>query len=70
MLQRPNPLAYSSFYSGHDSSNDEEEARRREVIDELDELSSRQEQISKQLQSERLKELNERRQNPLNPYLV
>ena len=47
MLQRPNPLAYSSFYSGHDSSNDEEEARRREVINELDELNSRQEQISK-----------------------
>ena len=35
MLQRPNPLAYSSFYSGNYSSNDEEEVKQREALNEL-----------------------------------
>ena len=67
MLWKPNPLAYSSFYSDCDSSNDEEEAKQKQVMTELNELNSKQEQISKQLQSERLNEHLERKQNPLNP---
>ena len=40
MLQKPNPLAYSSFYSGHYSSNDEEEAKQKQIMNELSELNS------------------------------